>query len=441
MFEYGTSKPMTISFFRVLQDSAPMRTSQVWIFVMTRILWRPVPMLDTSTCGNTVALAGNKFCLNSELEFVVSIIISESRPQEEDWQVLPRVHIGPTVRALTWGGGNKFLAINCVRQIFILTEQELAVDYYAGVSAFQTSPTNVIITNHGVKDDSNTDVTANAQVHDLKVTQNHLFLFGNGGKIMTFEQQKDINHVMPGGEFSLENVDLVTSDDQSIYTLEADRINVRSFQGTIKHTMSLNDDSGGLKLQTKGSYLMVVTKAGIVRIWDVSKRDMRAHCHPLNIKEKIGDFSRVQDVQMNCNATFLSVTLRPPQNSGIIDPKLYIYEIEKDTLRYFNFAAGQNDADDISVPPNSAQSHTIQDDSQVNLGSKFVTNKHVVNHLWDSDEVNFLACYTRCNNDQNQNNSSKSGEMMQPGKPALTSLFVHEDLGVVVHGSQLGMNA
>ena len=70
MFEYGTSKPMTISFFRVLQDSAPMRTSQVWIFVMTRILWRPVPMLDTSTCGNTVALAGNKFCLNSELEFV-----------------------------------------------------------------------------------------------------------------------------------------------------------------------------------------------------------------------------------------------------------------------------------------------------------------------------------------------------------------------------------
>lgn len=315
------------------------------------------------------------------------------------------------------------------------------MDYYAGVSAFQTSPTNVIITNHGVKDDSNTDVTANAQVHDLKVTQNHLFLFGNGGKIMTFEQQKDINHVMPGGEFSLENVDLVTSDDQSIYTLEADRINVRSFQGTIKHTMSLNDDSGGLKLQTKGSYLMVVTKAGIVRIWDVSKRDMRAHCHPLNIKEKIGDFSRVQDVQMNCNATFLSVTLRPPQNSGIIDPKLYIYEIEKDTLRYFNFAAGQNDADDISVPPNSAQSHTIQDDSQVNLGSKFVTNKHVVNHLWDSDEVNFLACYTRCNNDQNQNNSSKSGEMMQPGKPALTSLFVHEDLGVVVHGSQLGMNA
>ena len=44
---------------------------------------------------------------------------------------------GPTIRSLTWGGGNKFMAINCVRQVFVLTEQELAVDYYGGVSAVQ----------------------------------------------------------------------------------------------------------------------------------------------------------------------------------------------------------------------------------------------------------------------------------------------------------------
>ena len=42
---------------------------------------------------------------------------SGNRPREEDWKVLPKVHIGPTIRNLTWGGGNKFLAINCVRQV------------------------------------------------------------------------------------------------------------------------------------------------------------------------------------------------------------------------------------------------------------------------------------------------------------------------------------
>ena len=53
---------------------------------------------------------------------------------------------------------------------------------------------------------------------------------------MTFEQQKDISHVMGAGEFALEAADLVTSDDNNIYTVEADRINVRSFQ--VQRTLS-----------------------------------------------------------------------------------------------------------------------------------------------------------------------------------------------------------
>ena len=43
------------------------------------------------------------------------------RPTEDDWKALPRVHIGPTIRSLIWGGDNKFMAINCVRQVFVLT--------------------------------------------------------------------------------------------------------------------------------------------------------------------------------------------------------------------------------------------------------------------------------------------------------------------------------
>ena len=36
---------------------------------------------------------------------------------------------------------------------------------------------------------------------------------------------------------------------------------------------------------------------------------------------------------MNCNATFISVTLRHEPN--LVDPKLYIYEIEKDDITTF----------------------------------------------------------------------------------------------------------
>jgi hypothetical protein len=42
---------------------------------------------------------------------------------ENDWHSVPKVYVGPPIRKINWGGGNKFLAINSIRQAFILTEQ------------------------------------------------------------------------------------------------------------------------------------------------------------------------------------------------------------------------------------------------------------------------------------------------------------------------------
>ena len=50
-----------------------------------------------------------------------------------------------------------------------------------------------------------------------------------GGKILTHEIQKEITHAMKVGEFACDE-SLVTSDDNSIYTLQSERVNVRSFQ-------------------------------------------------------------------------------------------------------------------------------------------------------------------------------------------------------------------
>ena len=272
----------------------------------------------------------------------------------------------------------------------------------------------------------------------------HMFLFGTGGKVFSYELQKDISHVMGAGEFVVEDASLITADDNSIYTIEGERINVRSFQGTIKHTLYLNESEGdGQFMQVRGHYLMVATKHGFIKIWDVSKRDVRLHYHPINIREKVADFSEVADVQLNANATIVSMTLRPTGDPSVIDPKLYIYEIEKDVLRFFNFASGHNDLDDSSVPPNSAQSYMRSASNEfMALRSKSLADRYVYNHAWDLTEANFLACYTRTT-------ASKTGEAMGSAsgggedadlfsqKPSLVSLFIHEDLGVVVHDSHV----
>ena len=38
---------------------------------------------------------------------------------------------------------------------------------------------------------------------------------------------------------------------------------------------------------------VVTTEKGIVKIWDVSKRDARVHSHPISLREKISDFGQV----------------------------------------------------------------------------------------------------------------------------------------------------
>ena len=82
---------------------------------------------------------------------------------------------------------------------------------------------SILVTFYGNRKEESIEINSSAQVAALKLSQSHMFLYGNGGKIMTHELQKDINHSMANGEFTLDSIDLVTSDDLNIYTVEGDR--------------------------------------------------------------------------------------------------------------------------------------------------------------------------------------------------------------------------
>ena len=87
----------------------------------------------------------------------------------------------------------------------------------------------------------------------------------------------------------------------------------------------------GLK-ETTSIYLQVVsTDRGIVKIWDVSKRDARLHSHPISVRDKISDFGTLVSAKANCSATHVSVVVQQPDGSP--DPKLYIIDVERDVVR------------------------------------------------------------------------------------------------------------
>ena len=57
-----------------------------------------------------------------------------------------------------------------------------------------------------------------------------------------------------------------------------------SLQGTIKQTLTMTEEEGiGESLAVQRKFLYVCTRNLYVKIWDLSKRDLRLHIHPVNI--------------------------------------------------------------------------------------------------------------------------------------------------------------
>ena len=186
----------------------------------------------------------------------------------------------------------------------------------------------------------------------------------NGHRVMVYDILHDTNRFLNQGAFNVECETLV-AHEKNIYTLENLKIHIRTFQGTIKQSLTLSDSEGfGLSLDINSSYLVVATSSGCLKMWDLSRREAKSHAHPKYLSEHITNFGEVISARVNATASRVSVLVA--HSTLIPDPKLYIWDVENDVILYFNFSSGKNDQDDsCSVPPNSARSERGHDSSKV----------------------------------------------------------------------------
>ena len=188
----------------------------------------------------------------------------------------------------------------------------------------------------------------------------------NGHRVLVYDILHDTNRFLNQGAFNVECETLV-AHEKSIYTLENLKIHIRTFQGTIKQSLTLSDSEGfGLSLDINSSYLVVATSTGCLKMWDLSRREAKSHAHPKYLSEHITNFGEVISARVNATASRVSVLVA--HSTLIPDPKLYIWDVENDVILYFNFSSGKNDQDDsCSVPPNSARSERGHDSSKVTI--------------------------------------------------------------------------
>jgi intraflagellar transport protein 140 len=125
----------------------------------------------------------------------------------------------------------------------------------------------------------------------------------------------------------------------------------------VKQTLGLTESegSGQSLMVVSARYLVTLTSNRVVKIWDVSKREARLHAHPIHLAEKIPNLlSTVKEAKLNASGTRLSVVASASPTA--FDSRIYVLDLEGNRVSYFNFDSGKADRDDVSVPPNSAQS-------------------------------------------------------------------------------------
>lgn len=98
--------------------------------------------------------------------------------------------------------------------------------------------------------------------------------------------------------------------EQNIYTLEPSKVNVRTFQGTVKQVIQFTENEGDPFLATiNGTFLAVGTTQGVVKVYDLSRREAKAVGGSINLKQKLPNFDVLKDLGISCDGNKVTMTV------------------------------------------------------------------------------------------------------------------------------------
>lgn len=115
-------------------------------------------------------------------------------------------------------------------------------------------------------------------------------------------------------------------------------IQLRSVEdGTIIQTLpTLPEEGEPITMELTGNYLTVASLNGVLKIWDLSKREAKLHTRAMATYEAINDFAEIIEARCNSNCKYVSITVA--MANLMPSSILYVWDIESDQIHEFDFA-------------------------------------------------------------------------------------------------------
>ncbi|CAF0970919.1 unnamed protein product [Rotaria sordida] len=262
---------------------------------------------------------------------------------EKHWilQRAKQIATGIPVRSLKYCPQRNCLAANLISQLFLLTDENMSAAYRDQLAVVQLSPTVVHIAffRYSIVKEEELDIP----FKNLCVSKNHIAIW-NKKQVRVYElicdaSKSDEEKVVRNekGYFSCSPSNVILFD-QLLFVQENGRVNVMSFQGTSRQTLAFAQNEGEVNtMNSNGSFLVIGSTKGYVKVFDISRRELRPLGKTLNINAHTPSVDTIRELAVNC--TGAKVTVLTSQTNCNPSSRLYIWDVEKDIVAYFDFSS------------------------------------------------------------------------------------------------------
>lgn len=254
---------------------------------------------------------------------------------EDSWELTHITSISGTVKQLAWGSVHlrfPVLSLNCVTVVYVMKEQSLCASFSEKVWAVQTGASQLVLET----DEGSCSLNTELQVTDLCVN-GHLVVVTNGRSVGAYEIVWEKVGISPRflSVFNCEN-DNILLHNKNVVVLFAKGVTIRSATGIIVANIPfLTNEGEPIGIDVNGNYLTIFTLDGFLKLYNLSEHEPKLVTPVRNLYDLCNDFGEIIQARSNSAGNKIALTL-----AGIDlipDGKLYVWNVEEEILKTFDF--------------------------------------------------------------------------------------------------------
>ncbi|XP_063235193.1 intraflagellar transport protein 140 homolog [Bacillus rossius redtenbacheri] len=308
------------------------------------------------------------------------------------WVAEPPCSVRGAVKQVSWARSEPLLAVNTVSCVYVLREQALCAHFCRGVSVVQVAPSRLVVEASGEEGARpGTELSTDLQVCGVAAGADHVAVWSNK-TLAVYQLLREDGGLAAKvlGSFACEAAAAACVFEDSVVTLDQDKVSVRTFHGTVKQALPFSDAEGQpICMQLCGGFLVVATSGGVLKLWDLTRREARLHCQPKSLGEVLFDFGEVILARCNSNGTKVSISIA--KSNFLPDSKLFVWDVETDALDHFDFARGAGGAAGVAEEEEEGRG-SLSPEPGGNSALHDLSDRFVLGHQWEESEPRLLVC-------------------------------------------------